>query len=612
MPANNQSSSTNATRSSNNNENTDNDATIPGGGGGGAVPGTATPTNISLSTDDVEYQQQLTKWETTWKQFNRELRDPYSDFNALGWTMKLLLSLVSLGIYKFRLQKLVPFLRSSIPMFAVVLICSVISSYILSIRTNVVKKRWCYRRDVVPEEKGEEDDNVDTLMVPIPWGGVVVYVHDFIVMYLSGMILFHYLSAVFKSPGVALSSKYDDDIRRRRRRRHDCNDDDDDDDDVRKQSPPEGLEWTATRSQGGMLCLDPTLDVIQERELTATYMNVSTSICATTTTATTTTETDTSTTVSATTPANQQQHVQTQDQNKSHCRSDGAARTGLDTATSFPSLDRTFCAKCNIWRPARCHHCSVCDRCVLQFDHHCGWLNNCVGYNNYRHFLLTLIFLTAGCWYGIVILYKPFYEPLKRSLDEYGWKSVLFYGGSGDDDSGGSFLGIPTFKSLIHQLRSGTASLSSSPVEDSDVIVNIVFPLLASVGLIQVVFLSYHIVYVCSAMTTLEYSMLTQWRYKKIFGDDGRNENNQKTFSNAGDRSNGITETIFSMPIPPPNPFDGGWMNNLRNVLGPIQYIFIPLYFPPTPPRTTTATPIAEAEAAEQQKKKINTTKKEP
>eukprot|EP00808_Paulinella_micropora_P028464 g25301.t1 len=30
-----------------------------------------------------------------------------------------------------------------------------------------------------------------------------------------------------------------------------------------------------------------------------------------------------------------------------------------------------FCRKCNVVKPMRAHHCSVCKRCVLKMDHHC-------------------------------------------------------------------------------------------------------------------------------------------------------------------------------------------------------------------------------------------------
>lgn len=65
---------------------------------------------------------------------------------------------------------------------------------------------------------------------------------------------------------------------------------------------------------------------------------------------------------------------------------------------------RRFCLICHIFKPERCHveklilslfakHCSACDRCVLNMDHHCPWINNCVGFQN-RKFFMQMLFYT--------------------------------------------------------------------------------------------------------------------------------------------------------------------------------------------------------------------------
>ncbi|GAB1602028.1 palmitoyltransferase ZDHHC3-like isoform X2 [Argonauta hians] len=61
----------------------------------------------------------------------------------------------------------------------------------------------------------------------------------------------------------------------------------------------------------------------------------------------------------------------------------------------------TVCTKCETYRPPRAHHCRVCQRCIRRMDHHCPWINNCVGEYNQKFFLQFLFYTGLACVFTI-------------------------------------------------------------------------------------------------------------------------------------------------------------------------------------------------------------------
>ncbi|CAN1159356.1 Protein S-acyltransferase 24, partial [Linum perenne] len=75
-----------------------------------------------------------------------------------------------------------------------------------------------------------------------------------------------------------------------------------------------------------------------------------------------------------------------------------------------------LCPTCKIVRPLRAKHCSTCDRCVEQFDHHCPWVSNCIGKKNKWDFFLFLVLeVSAMLITGGVALTRIVSDPVAPS-----------------------------------------------------------------------------------------------------------------------------------------------------------------------------------------------------
>ena len=73
-------------------------------------------------------------------------------------------------------------------------------------------------------------------------------------------------------------------------------------------------------------------------------------------------------------------------------------------------------------KPERAHHCRTCNACILKFDHHCPWLNQCVGLGNERYFILFMLWFSLGALIFAIAGWPIAYNALVNKI----WMSTVF------------------------------------------------------------------------------------------------------------------------------------------------------------------------------------------
>ena len=109
-----------------------------------------------------------------------------------------------------------------------------------------------------------------------------------------------------------------------------------------------------------------------------------------------------------------------------------------------------YCVQCDALKAPRSHHCRKCNRylsdkqlpflfllrlsllgcvfcsCVMKMDHHCPWINNCVGHRNHMSFTLFVFFAPLGCIHAACVLAPSLYRALYRVKNAINTLNILF------------------------------------------------------------------------------------------------------------------------------------------------------------------------------------------
>ncbi|KAI9218557.1 DHHC palmitoyltransferase-domain-containing protein [Blastocladiella britannica] len=223
---------------------------------------------------------------------------------------------------------------------------------------------------------------------------------------------------------------------------------------------------------------------------------------------------------------------------------------------------KSECRTCRFEKQARSKHCSLCGFCIARHDHHCIWINNCVGHANQPYFaaFLASVAWVSGyvCWLSASIV--------QLLLVKHGWVEV---------QSGSSWLHAQWFQYAY----ASNGQLTKFPIPFTSGLGNalVLEPALGSLALflafvapLVALFLAHHLYSnVVRGVTTNESHKLEDVKYAIDDGDAWLAVDPQsgRTMLTDDERARPVAGAV---PAPmPPFAYNFGLWRNAQEVLWP-------------------------------------------
>ena len=103
---------------------------------------------------------------------------------------------------------------------------------------------------------------------------------------------------------------------------------------------------------------------------------------------------------------------------------------------------RNFCPKCYIQKSVGIKHCFICDKCVVDFSHHCFWFNKCIAKNNRFLYILFILFSLIYVNHTLYISLELFWDDINLPYDSKPLHIYLFQKTKGFRILGAAAVGV--------------------------------------------------------------------------------------------------------------------------------------------------------------------------